>query len=111
MPDFTGWDNFPILSGLSGLLGLQASAVAMAMVAATIGSLIMSRFTLVLGPFSYVVNYVVLLAGALVSNVTMARVSASLDNSLERSLMISLAGMVVASLLLVAVLALGKLRG
>lgn len=110
MPDFTSWDNFPILSGLSHLLGLEERVVAMAMLSASLGALIVTRFTTALGIFAYLINYVILLAGALLAHLIMARVSSSLDHSLERSLIISVAGMAVASLVSLVLLTRGRLR-
>ena len=109
MFDFMNLENFPLLGGLSELLGLQVRVVAMSMMCAVIGALIMSRFTIALGSITYVLNYLLLLAGALLANLLVSHFSNELDISLERTLFVSIAGMLVASLLSLPFLARGTL--
>jgi hypothetical protein len=92
-------------------VGLQQNEFVVAALCALIGAFIMSRFTMSLGTLTYPVNFCVLLAGAVIANLLMKNVEMPLDYSLQRPLIVSMAGMAVAALISLLVLSRDVLRG
>jgi uncharacterized oligopeptide transporter (OPT) family protein len=86
-------DNFLIL------IGLQTHIFVIALVCAVLGAFVLSRFTMSVGMLTYPINFLALLVGAISANLLMKQVRLPLDHNFERPLVVSIAGMAVASIL------------
>lgn len=95
------------MSNLERLLmnnGLPDNVLAIALICSFLGTAFLSRHTLQLGILGYLINFLVLLAGAITANVLMKNVRLPLDYYIERPLVITLGGMLAASIILLLVL-------
>lgn len=79
-------------------LGLQPRILIIAAVCATLGTVILSRFTMSLGFVSYLLNILTLFAGAVAVNILDKIWLQPLDYSLQRPLIASIIGILLASL-------------
>ena len=84
--------------------GLQPYVLLIAAICAAIGAFIVSRYTIALGWLTYPINFCVLFAGAFIANHAMKYMQPPLDHSYQRALIVSLAGMAVASLVMLVFL-------
>jgi hypothetical protein len=91
------------------LIGLQTHIFVIALVSSAIGAVILSRFTMSLGMLTYPVNFCALMIGAVSANLLMKQVRLPLDYDFERPLVVSVAGMAVASILTLAILSRDRL--
>jgi hypothetical protein len=106
----------PMISGMSGLfeagpvfavtglladIGLDPGVLVIALICAGLGTLILSRHTYQLGFFTYPLNFCVLFAGAVAANLLLQNVRLPVNSMTERVLIISIGGMVVASLMII----------
>jgi hypothetical protein len=89
------------VTGLLADIGLGRDVLAVAMVCSGLGTLILSRHTYQIGFLTYPLNFCVLFAGAVAANLLLKDVRLPLNSSIERMLIISIGGMVVASLIMV----------
>ena len=87
--------------GLLGDLGVAPDALVISVICASLGTLFLTAHTLQLGILSYVINFLALLAGAIGANILLAGVRLPLGFSIERPLIISIGGMVFASLIMI----------
>jgi uncharacterized membrane protein YeaQ/YmgE (transglycosylase-associated protein family) len=88
------------LTGLLTDLGPHPDVWLIALICAALGTLILSRHTYQLGFLTYPINFCVLLAGALAANLLLRDVRLPVDSMMERVLIISIGGMVIASLVI-----------
>ena len=89
------------VTGLLADIGLGRDVLMVAMVCSGLGTLILARYTYQIGFLTYPLNFCVLFAGAVAANLLLKDVRLPLNSSTERMLIISIGGMVVASLILV----------
>jgi len=80
--------------------GLRPEVVVLGMICALAGAIFLSRYTRPLGVLTYPLNYIVLLMGAMLANWLTKGIQMPLHQAEEWPLLISLAGMVVAALLM-----------
>ena len=80
-----------------------------ALVCAILGAFVLSRFTLSLGMLTYPINFCCLFLGAVLANLFMKQVRLPLDYDFDRPLFISLAGMAVASVIMLVFLSRDRL--
>ncbi len=80
-------------------VGLQPRHLIIAAVCAALGAFILSRFTMSLGSLTYPINFCALFAGAIIANLVAKYFQAPLDYSFQRPLLVSIAGMAVASVI------------
>jgi hypothetical protein len=88
------------LTGLLADIGLHPDALVIAAICAGLGTLILSRHTYQLGFVTYPLNFCALFAGAVAANLLMQDVRLPVDSMMERLLIISIGGMVIASLVI-----------
>jgi hypothetical protein len=79
--------------------GLPPVVMVIAMICAGLGTIFLTRHTFYLGVLSYAINFCVLLAGAIAANLLLKEVRLPIGYSIERPLIISVGGMLFASLL------------
>lgn len=78
--------------------GMETSPLlAATWVAALLGALVLNRFTRISGVIGFVLNAIVLFAGAEAAKLLMANLSLPFDYLIDRTLFISFSGMLVAS--------------
>jgi hypothetical protein len=96
----------PVLAvtGLLRELGLAPDALFVAAICAGLGALVLSRHTFQLGTLTYPINFLVLFAGAVMANLLMSDVRLPFGLSSERPVVVSIAGMIVVSLIALLVL-------
>ena len=87
------------VTGFLAKIGLPDDALVIALICAGLGTIILSRHTYQLGFFSYPLNFCVLFAGAVAANLLLQDVRLPLGFSIERPLIISIGGMIFASLI------------
>ena len=92
--------RIPLVNLLVIEFGLRPEVVILGMICALIGAFFLSRYTRRMGILTYPMNCLALLTGAMLANWLMRGVQVSFRQSLEISLLISLAGMAVAGLLM-----------
>ena len=90
------------VTGLLADIGLDSGVLVIAMICAGLGTLILSRYTYQLGFLTYPLNFAVLFAGAVAANMLLQDVRLPVNSLMERVLIISIGGMVVASLIMIA---------
>ena len=103
---FRPFESGPMLAVISllGGLGVAPDALAICTICAGLGTFILTRHTVQLGVMSYVINFLALFAGAIGANVLLAGVRLPLGFSIERPLIISIGGMLFASLIMILVM-------
>jgi hypothetical protein len=89
------------VTGLLADIGLDPAVLVIAMICAGLGTLILSRHTFQLGMLTYPLNFAVLFGGAVAANLLLQNVRLPVDSLMERAMIISIGGMVVASLILI----------
>jgi hypothetical protein len=96
----------PVLAvtGLLRDLGLAPDVLLVAAVCAGLGALILSRHTFQMGNLTYPINFLVLFAGAVMANLLLIDMRLPFGLSSERPVVISIAGMIVVSLVTLLVL-------
>ena len=85
----------------SGGGSLAENALPLALLFSAIGALILTRFTGTLGSLTYPLNFSALFVGAMVSNWLMRGLQLQIDAQIQRPLLASLVGMIVAALIMV----------
>ena len=80
-------------------IGLPADVMVIALICAGFGTIFLSRHTFQLGVLSYPINFCVLFAGAIAAKLLLRDVRLPLGYSIERPLIISIGGMLFASLI------------
>ncbi len=91
---------YSLLGQVSLALGLLREELIICLVSAGVGALMLTRFTPVLGPFAYPVNFAVLLGGGIAANLLMRGIHLPFDPTFERPAIYSVAGMTVAAIVL-----------
>ncbi len=81
-------------------IGLPPDVLVIAMISAGFGTVFLTRHTFFLGVLSYPINFCVLFVGAIAANFLLKDVHLPFGYSIERPMIISLGGMLVASLIL-----------
>ncbi len=89
MPDILNWLN---------ATQLPHTVLPVALVCAVCGSVVLSRFTRWLGPWTLLINGAALFAGAYAANVLLSSIYLPLNRFFERPLLISFLGMTVVSI-------------
>mgnify|MGYP001767435888 CR=1 FL=1 len=95
---------FLLLSSLASAFGLQPTDVIIAAISAAGAGAILTRFTHSLGLITYLLNVLALATGALIANMLMAGVDLPIEAAFERPILLSLAGITVASVLMLFLL-------
>jgi hypothetical protein len=95
---------FLAFTGLLRDVGLAPDVLFVAAICAGLGALVLSRHTFQLGTLTYPINFLVLFAGAVMANLLMSEVRLPFGLSAERTVVISIAGMIVVSLIVLLVL-------
>ena len=95
---FEGGAVFAV-AGFLGDMGLKHDVLVIAMICAGLGTLILSRHTYEIGILTYPLNFCMLFAGAVAANLLLKDVRLPLGFSIERPVIISIGGMVIASLI------------
>ena len=92
-------DDLYLLLGKAALaLGVLRQELIICLVSAAIGALMLTRFTPILGPFAYPVNFAALLAGGIAANRLMRGMHLPFDPTFERPAIFAVAGMTVAAI-------------
>ena len=99
------------VTGLLADIGLDSGVLVIAMICAGLGTLILSRHTYQLGFLTYTLNFAVLFAGAVAANMLLQDVRLPVNSLMERVLIISIGGMVVASLIMILLMPRDKQGG
>ena len=85
----------------SGGGSLAENALPLALLFSAIGALILTRFPGTLGSLTYPLNFSALFVGAMISNWLMRGLQLQIDAQIQRPLLASLVGMIVAALIMV----------
>ena len=90
---------------------MSPAVLPVSIICAVLGTLVLAGFTRSFGIFTFVVNSLVLFAGAVSANLLLSGLSLSLDPGFEKPLVLALTGMAASSLLVLAVMARDRMGG